>query len=143
MPALFLPVVRGGMEHAQIRRGRCVEQLGDLIESVRVGVLRPGRKGVGAFVRQRRELVRRLIGQRVAARDRDPFVRAVGTSPERDAAVVGQRLVGAVACGTDHVDDRVERAVEEHLEGGVCHRPVGVGQLVRVRCSRRIHGPGG
>ena len=34
MPALILPIVRGGVEHAEIGRGRGVEELGDLFEGV-------------------------------------------------------------------------------------------------------------
>ena len=39
MPALVLPVVGGGVDHAQVGRGRVVEELGDGVVRERVRVL--------------------------------------------------------------------------------------------------------
>ena len=146
--ALVLPVVRGGVQHAEVGGGGRVEELGDLVERVRVGVLRPVRERVGALVGERREL-RRSTGRRG---DRGPstgdaLVGAVGVAAERDPAVVGEGLVGAVAGRAHHVDDRVEGAVEEHLERRLGLVPVGVGDLVGARWGRGLrlggHGPRG
>ena len=65
--ALVLPVVRRRVDHAEVgRRGR-VEELGDLVERVRVGVVAPVRVLLRPLVGERRELVGRLVGERVAA----------------------------------------------------------------------------
>ena len=47
VPAGVLPVVGGGVHHAQVGRRRVVEELGDLLVGERVGVGRPGGVGVG------------------------------------------------------------------------------------------------
>ncbi len=47
MTALVLPVVARGVDHAQIRSRGMIEQLGDLIEGVRIGVVAPRRVRVG------------------------------------------------------------------------------------------------
>jgi hypothetical protein len=117
--ALVLPVVRGGMDHAQVGRGGVVEQLGYLREREGVRVLAPGRVAVSAFDLEPREAVSGLVGERVGALGGDPFVAAAVTAAEAHPPVVRARLVGAVASEQDHVDDRVERGVEEHVEGAL------------------------
>ena len=64
--ALVLPVVRGGVQHAQVGRGGRVEELDDLLEGVRVGVVGAVRVQVGELGVERREGVGRLVGERVA-----------------------------------------------------------------------------
>ena len=66
--ALVFPVVRGRVDHAQVGRGRRVEELRGLRVGERVGVVvavgwRPAALGLEAD-----ELVGRLVGQRIAAR---------------------------------------------------------------------------
>ena len=67
----------------------------------------------------------------VVATSREP---AVVGALEGDAAARRQRLVAAVAAGEHHVDDRLERRVEQDLEGPVGRLPVLVGDLVRPCC---------
>ena len=45
--ALVLPVVRGGVDHAEVGRGRVVEELGDVVERERVRVVGAVRVRVG------------------------------------------------------------------------------------------------
>ena len=86
--ALVLPVVRGGVEHAEVGRGGRVEELGDLVERVRVGVVGAVRVRVGALVVEADELVGRLVGERVAARrPRSARSRRPAGAAERDPAV--------------------------------------------------------
>ena len=72
--ALVFPVVRRRVDHAEVGRGRVVEQLRDRV--VREGVGVHGAVGVriGALVGERRELVGGLIGQRVGALGADALV---------------------------------------------------------------------
>ncbi len=137
MPALVLPVVGGGVDHAQVGRGRVVEELGDLREPERVRVLAARGVGVSALGVQPGEPVRRLVGERVGALAGDLLVAAALGAPEADPPVVRAGLVRRVAREQDHVDDRVERGVEQDLE-----RPLGVvdafgGDLVDRDCDSR------
>ena len=123
MPALVRPVVGGRVDHAQVGRGGVVEELGDLREPERIRVLAAGRVGVGAFCFQPGELVGGLVGERVGTLACDLLVAAALGPPEADPPVVRTGLVRPVAREQDHVDDRVERAVEQDLEralGVVC-----------------------
>ena len=98
--ALVLPVVRGGVEHAQVGRGRRVEELGDLVERVRVGVLACG--AGTAWARSSARGVNLSVDWSASGSrpvDRDALVGAVGGAAEGDPAVVRERLVGAVAGG--------------------------------------------
>ena len=121
MPALVLPVVGGGVDHAQVGRGGVVEELGDLREPERVRVLAAGGVGVCALRVQPRELVGGLVGERVGAVARDLLVAAALGTTEADPAVVRTGLVRVVAREQDHVDDRVESDIEQDVE-----RPLGV-----------------
>ena len=140
MAALVLPVVRGGVEHAQVGRGRRVEELGDLLEGVGVGVVGAAGERVGPLLGQRRELGGRLVGQGIPALDRGALEGAVVVAAEGDPAVVGEGLVRAVPGRAHHVDDRVEPGVEQHVEGRLRLGPVGVGKLVGTGRSRLRHG---
>ena len=67
--ALVLPVVRGRVDHAQVGRGGRVEELGDLLEGERVGVV----AAVGVQVRPARRRGRRTCrstGRRAGSRPR-------------------------------------------------------------------------
>jgi hypothetical protein len=130
VPALVLPVVGGGVQHTEVRGGGRVEQLRDVLERKRVGVLGAVGVRVRALVGERRELGGRLVGERVFALDVDPLEAGFGPT-ESDPAVVGLSLVCAVGVAADHVDDRLERAVREEREGGFGFGPVCVGDLVR------------
>ena len=106
--ALVLPVVRRRVDHAEVRRGRVVEQLGDRVEGVRVGVDGPVRVGVCPLVGERGELVGRLVGEGVDALAPETLV-AVGAGtgpPEGHGTVVGPRLVAVAVAEQHHVDDR-------------------------------------
>ncbi len=138
--ALVLPVVRGGMDHAQVGRGGRVEELGGLLERERVGVVvavgvQPGALGLDAD-----ELVGRLVGQRVEALLLYLAEPAVGIALEHDPATGGEGLVAAVAVGQDHVDDRFQRGVEQDVEGLVGVGAVLVGDLVRLGPQGGSHG---
>ena len=100
--ALVLPVVRGRVEHAQVGRGRVVEELRDVVVRVGVRVGGAGRVRIGALGVDAHEPVGRLVGERVRAGHAGAFV-AVGSgtrAAERDRAVGARDLVGAVvSCG--------------------------------------------
>ena len=130
--ALVLPVVRGRVEHAEVGRGGRVEELRGLLVGERVGVGVPVRVEVGPLGLEPDELVGRLVGERVAARrgstsTKSPAsVRSKVTRPSRD-----EGLVAVVAAGEHHVDDGLERRIEQHLERPLGRLPVLVGDLVR------------
>ena len=67
VPAGVLPVVRGGVHHAEVGRRGVVEELGHLLERVGVGVLRPGRVGVGELGVEPGQTSRGLVGEGVVA----------------------------------------------------------------------------
>ena len=132
MPALVLPVVGGGVDHAKIGGGRVVEQLRHLIEPVRVGVLAPMGVRVRPLALEAGEAVGRLVAERIGAVDGDDLEPSAFGPAEPHPAVVRVRLVGALAGEEHHVDDGLEGGVEEHLE-----RPLGLGlTLGRDRVGR-------
>ena len=139
--ALVLPVVRGRVEHAEVGRGGRVEELRGLLERERVGVVRRG-AGAGWPARRRGRRTCRSTGRRAGCGpswlDLDEV--AVVGALEGDPAVGGERLVAVVAAGEHHVDDGLERRVEQHLERPIGRLPVLVGDLVaagsRWRWSR-------
>ena len=94
--ALVLPVVRAGVQHAQVGRRRMVEELRDVVvrERVRVAVAR--RIRVGELGGEADEPVGRLVGDRVLPAATGALV-AVGPgpdAPELDVPVGARRLVG-------------------------------------------------
>ena len=127
--ALVLPVVPGGVQHAEVGRRGGVEELHDLLVRVRVGVVAAVRVLVGELGVEAGEGVGGLVRDRVGAlllEQRDD-ARIGG---EAHPAVGAQRLVGPVAAGEHHVDDGLEARVEEHVEGGLGQIAVLVGDLV-------------
>ncbi len=141
--ALVLPVVGGGVQDAEVGGGGRVEELGDLVEGVRVRVLRPVRERMGELVGEGGEPVGRLVAEGVAARSADPLVGApLGTASgpaERDPPVGRERLVEPVSHGTHHVDDGCELPVEQDLQRRIRLGPVGVGHLVRAGHAGGFH----
>ena len=113
--ALVLPVVVGGVDHAQIGRRGVVEELSDVVERVRVRVVGAGRVALRDLGCERSELLGRLVGERVV-----PFglehVEAGVASPEPACSRGRSGLVRAVAADEHHVDDRVERGIEQHFQ---------------------------
>ena len=71
LAALVLPVVGRAVQAHEIGGGGVVEQLGDLLVRVRVGLLRAVGPAVGQLVVERREPVGGGVAQRVAALDLD------------------------------------------------------------------------
>ncbi len=120
------------MDDAQVRGGRRVEQLGDLVVGMGVGVVATVRVLVRQLLGERRELAGRLLRERVPALDGGDRERAVVRPAEPDRAVGGQRLVVAVAAGQHHVDDGVQFGIEQDLEGGIRRIPVLVGDFVHL-----------
>src|SRR3954447_18310280 len=98
---------------------------------------------VSALLGKRRELRFGLVGERIASRNRDSFVAPVVGAAERDRAVVRPRLVRPVTGQADHVDDGLERAVEQYLERGLGLGAMAVGRLMRAGRGRLLHGPEG
>ena len=121
---------RERVQHAQVGSGGSVEELDDLLVHVRD---RCCRSGAGACGRARRRGPRRRrwpgspIGFAPSSSSSGHDARF---GREADPTVGAQRLVGAVAAGEHHVDDRFEARVEEHVEGGLGQSPVLVGDLV-------------
>ena len=81
-------------------------------------------------------MVGRLVGERIAALDRGALVSAGRGPGGTDAPVGGECFVRAVTVREDHVDDRLEARVEQHVERGVDVGAVRVGDLVRNRARR-------
>ena len=122
--ALVLPVVRGGVQHAQVGRRRMVEELRDVVERerVRVGVARRVRVGAlgGRGRRAGRATGRRAgrapvtagalvaVGPGSGAAERRPRRRR---SPPRTCRAPVRRR--------HHVDDRRQLRVEQHVERAV------------------------
>ena len=128
VPALVLPVVRGRVDHAQVGCGRMVEQLGDLLERERIGVVAPVGVRVGELGVEPGEMRRRLVGERVVALGGDGLeaVRTcAGTQPGRRRWPPRRRRRGALQ---HHVDDRRRVRVEQDAE-----RPVLGGRSRRAR----------
>ncbi len=121
MTALVFPVVGRRMDHAEVGGRRVVEQLGDRVVGVGIGVGAAMRVGVGSLVDEWRERVGRLIGERIGTGRVEPLVSGVGAA-ERDRAVVGAGLVVVAVAREHHVDDGLEARIQEDVEG-----PIGVG----------------
>ena len=79
--ALVLPVVRAGVQHAQVGRGGVVEQLRDVVVRERIGVRVTGRMRVGELGGEADERVGRLVGERVLAAAAGALV-AVGSGAD-------------------------------------------------------------
>ncbi len=129
VPALVLPVVGRRVQHAQVGRGRGIEQLGDVLVRERICVVAAMRVGPAPLLGEGRERGRRLVGERIVALGRDTFEAVTGAA-ERDPAVVRARLVQPVPMAAHHVDDRFERGVAQHGECRLRRGPVGVRNLV-------------
>ena len=80
------------------------------------------RVGAGALGFQPGELVGGLVGERVGTLARDLLVAAAFGPPEADPTVVRTGLVRRRRGEQDHVDDRVERAVEQDVERALRRR---------------------
>ncbi len=128
---LVLPVVGGGVQHAQVGRRRMVEELRDVVERVRVRVGVARRVRVGALRVETDEPVGRLVGERIRTGDPGALV-AVGPgsgAAERHCARGARHLVGVVVARLDptghHVDDRRQLCVEQHVQRAVevAHAP--------------------
>ncbi len=122
--ALVLPVVRGGVQDAEVGRRRMVEQLRDVVERVRVRVGGARRVRVGALGVEPHETIGRLVGDRVGTGPAGALV-PVGPgagAPERHRPVGARDFVGATHIGArldpprHHVDDRRQLRVEQHVE---------------------------
>ena len=68
MAALIGPVVGRRVDHAEVGRGRRIEELADLVERVGIRVVPPVGVLLGDLGRERCEFVRSLRGQWVATR---------------------------------------------------------------------------
>ena len=140
--ALVLPVVRGRVEHAEVGGGGRVEELRGLLVRERVGVGVPVRVEVGPLGLEPDELVRRLVGERIAALEAH-LDEVTGVGPlEGHPAARGQGFVAVVPMGEHHVDDGLERRIEQHLERLLGCLPVLVGDLVRRGRDCAGHGRG-
>ena len=131
--ALVLPVVRGRVEHAEVGRGRRVEELGDLVVGVRVGVVGPVRVGVGLLVGERRRTCR-STGRRAGRCPRSSTTsrsrrRRSGGSVTRPSC--GERLVASSRRVSTMSTIGLERRIEQHLERG----------SAAARCSSAIWWP--
>ena len=71
---------------------------------------------MGAFGFQPGEPVSGLVGEGIGTLARDLLVAAALGAPEADPPVVRTGLVRPVAREQHHVDDRIERAVEQDVE---------------------------
>ena len=141
VPALVLPVVGGRVDDAQVGGGGGVEELGDLVVAVGIGVLPAVGMEVSALRGERRVGAGVLAAERVGALLSDDLPAGVGT-PEADHPVGRERFVAAVAAGEDHVDDGLEGRVEQHGEGSVDLGPVLGRDLVpRAGFGNRRHAP--
>jgi hypothetical protein len=146
LAALVLPVVRGRVQAQDVRCGRVVEQLGDVLVGVGVRLLGAAGPAVVELVDQRREPVGRRVAQGVAALDQ-----GLDEAPRRPAVPVGigrrarltteahppvdrPHVVPLVVGGDDEVDDGLEGGVEQRV-GGSPH-PAGIGYLVPGRTRR-------
>ena len=98
--ALVLPVVGAGVEHAEVGRGRVVEELRDVVVRERIGVAcRAVDAGRRCSAVRPDELVVRLVGDRVLPAAPGALV-AVGPGPgaaELDRALGARRLVRVVS----------------------------------------------
>jgi hypothetical protein len=115
---LVLPVVGSRVQNAEVGRGRRVEELRDLFERMGIGVVDPGRVRIRTLFGKGRELVGRLIRERIPALDRDSL-EPVTTAAEPDPPVGGEGFVDIVTVGEHHVDDRLQLGVEKNVEGSL------------------------
>ena len=135
MPALVLPVVVGRVDDTEVGGGGVVEELGNLVEGLRIRVFPPVRVLARDLGRERGELRRRLVGEGVEALGGE-HLEAVVAAGEAHRTVVGPGLVRAVAGHEDHVDDGLEARVGEHPErrlgrlGPLGRQPGGLGRSV-------------
>ena len=156
--ALVLPVVRGGVQHAQVGRGGMVEELRDVVERERVRVRGARRVRVGALGVEPDEAVGGLVGERIGAVHAGALV-AVGArtgAPERDRTLGAGDLVRALVRASyvpspvptrrraprHHVDDRRQLRVEQHVERAVevAHPETLPIAANRRRCTARAAG---
>ena len=129
------------MDDAQVGGGGGVEELGDLVVAVGIGVLPAVGMEVSALRGERRVGAGVLAAERVGALLSDDLPAGVGT-PEGDHPVGREGFVAAVAAGEDHVDDGLEGRVEQHGEGSVDLGPVLGSDLVpRAGFGNRRHAP--
>ena len=141
VPALVLPVVGGRVDDAQVGGRRRVEELGDLVVAVGIGVLPAVRMEVSPLLGEGRVRAGILAAERIGALLGDDLPAGVGAA-EGDHPVGGESLVAAVAAGEHHVDDGLEGGVEQHLEGGVDVGPVlGSDLVARPGFRNGRHGP--
>ena len=140
--ALLGPVVRRGVHDAEVGGVRVVEELGHLLEGEGVGVGGAFGEPGGELGVESGEAVRRTVPEGVPAGhgvDGEAPVpgrpggavgrggRVMAAEPDRSVHRVG--LVGTVASGQHHLDDRRERRVDEGRDGEV------------EFSGRRRHGP--
>ena len=92
------------------------------------------------LVGERGEPVGRLVGERVGALGLEDVPGPRVAPPERDPTLGGERLVAVVAAREHHVDDGLERRLEQHLERGIDLGPVLVGDLVAMPIRRQVRG---
>ena len=111
--ALVGPVVGRGVDHAEVRRGRVIEDLRGLFVGERVAVGHPRGLQRLQLVGQAGKAVGRLVAKRVATAGL--LHRAVG--PEPHTAVDGMGFDGVAVAHEHHLDDRLERGIQQHLDG--------------------------
>src|ERR1017187_7435463 len=90
MAALVLPVVVGGMDHTEVRCPGMVEELGNLLEGMGIGVLVAARVTMSELVGERRELRRGPVREGVAALDHQRVETAGLVSPGPAPCGVGK-----------------------------------------------------
>jgi hypothetical protein len=129
--SLVTPVVGRGMQDDEVRRGSMIEELSQVVERVRVGVVAP------IWVRDRSlrfksaevggvlPLDRTTPGERldlVYPTRTPPVRRALREPAETQVTFCGGHLVGA-SCGRprDEVDDRFELCTEQDRERSLSH----------------------
>jgi hypothetical protein len=144
VPAPVLVVVGAAVDHAQVGGHRRLEELHHLLVGMGVGVGRPGRVAAGLLGRGAGEAAAVLVAEGVAAGDVEDLVAPAGSvdvAGEADGAVGRMGLVGALAHGEDHLHDRIERPVRQHLEGrGGAVRPprAGAGTVRGLHHGHRV-----
>ena len=140
--ALVLPVVRGGVDDAQVGCGGMVEELGGLLEREGIGVVAPAR-GAGRRARRRARRAEPVTGRRTGRRPRlstvsKPSGPCGGRRPGRRRWP--PRTASSAGALEHHVDDRRELRVEQDVERLL---PDGRsrGQGTGGRRQRRFRGP--
>ena len=126
MAALVRPVVGGRVQHDDVGCRRVVEDLGQVVVGMGVGVLAPDGMGQRPLGSQTAEVRRILTFDRVTAPERlgfevpprRPAARAVGSPEETHVALDRGHVVFAVRRRPgSEVHDRCELSIEQHLEG--------------------------